>query len=897
MKKVDPHKPDFRNLFIKGIAVGTGTIQIQTPQKLQFFEGITTDVSETDIVQPSESKSSKLSLSINDFHLSPHLQLGGTRKVHVLFDYDVNNKTVATEYLSIKNLGSTTIRFYWKASDKVQYFKDIIRDTSHEIYFYFNKNEGLILPGQTIEFPIWFKTREPGTFYEQWEFYTKPNVMPPDTHLLIVCYAAATIGNMNEKIEMIREQLQRNVRDCLIKEILSTVISNVPHNKFKPTVYCYNKREIFETINSQFDILHRRPKYLYNKEVVRELQRFYKRVRRSSDPKNWNYRIEELRLLTRAKQRKEELQKQVTQQEESRRLYEARPKLPKLTSTKTTLLKSENSKHKVSSKILKTDSKSNQTSKTPSKEKKIGGKPLIEQLELIISKLECGATDKNVEQTKYAQAYLILCSCFSRIGAEFEDLKSRLGIIKKTNYPKFSNDYAAPLYYKPTKLVHETLDEVLCGPSLMCRVGTNADKPAPEILKDIPKEDSKRRYRAYYNLPETPPPVADKKGKPAKGKPKADKKAGKEVKKDTKKKEEKPAKTVDSDEDDKYVVNEKFDPYAKVDLPPIAITTLGEQEDEEIESNFNQISQVSLRQYKYNLYVIMYNYLDQAIVNIVDMIEMQPRENLPYPVIKEFEEPKYNRRLIDLKGLLVEETAQEFKARLVLYKYRKHCKKDWRTIEIERQLKCVKSDSSLWSLLRPYETKPKFPEEKPISYPIDHYEDLKKAQVDSLEGRGTQDLGVSTSTLTIGGGGGLDLNWEDFKDIAVQKDYDQKERLEDLEEYIEKIVSKISAQDLFDIKLEKATKKRSSEHVSDEEYFYDSESDIDAKLLSDSSIESELDSEKYEEDSCSCEGLGICNLPIEEECSCEGYGECNFPIEEECSCEGLGECNLLGEEE
>ena len=42
--------------------------------------------------------------------------------------------------------------------------------------FYFNTSNGVILPGETLQFPFVFKSEKAGVYNEQWQFQTHPVV-------------------------------------------------------------------------------------------------------------------------------------------------------------------------------------------------------------------------------------------------------------------------------------------------------------------------------------------------------------------------------------------------------------------------------------------------------------------------------------------------------------------------------------------------------------------------------------------------------------------------------------------------------------------------------------------------------------------------------------------------
>ncbi|XP_031334113.1 MYCBP-associated protein-like [Photinus pyralis] len=295
---IQPHKPDFNMLQIRGCGF------LQTQNQTQELPNEEKEENLPNVLHSSGTKLN-LRLAINDFVMTRDSNQS-TRKVYLMYDYDVSKSGVETRYVTLKNLGNATIHYYWKSAEILQYFKDLVTPKQHNTAFCFNKKEGLVIPGQTRNIPIWFETNSAGVYVEHWEFHTRPRILPENAKVVIVLHATAEFANLEEEKEKLKKEIENSIRNRLIKDTLSSVFSNVQYNKRKPTIYAYNKKEVFEAMSGKYDPVNLQPKYQYNKEVVRELQRFYKTVRRKTDPKSWNYNIHELRILTDATQRRNE---------------------------------------------------------------------------------------------------------------------------------------------------------------------------------------------------------------------------------------------------------------------------------------------------------------------------------------------------------------------------------------------------------------------------------------------------------------------------------------------------------------------------------------------------------------------------------------------------------------
>lgn len=88
------------------------------------------------------------------------------------------------KYIKFTNRGQIAINYIWKKKECYRNPTLPLRITkSMMTRFFFNKTEGIILPGQSFYHYFWFHSRTPGIFKEAWSFVTKP-VLPPITFFL-----------------------------------------------------------------------------------------------------------------------------------------------------------------------------------------------------------------------------------------------------------------------------------------------------------------------------------------------------------------------------------------------------------------------------------------------------------------------------------------------------------------------------------------------------------------------------------------------------------------------------------------------------------------------------------------------------------------------------------------
>lgn len=278
LKEIEGHDPDLQDLCVMGVGI-TQANSTEAPSKSVATEP---EVSED---SRREESTIQVSLTING------RTVGGRTKIFVRFNYDVPQyPKLSTEHLRIENSGKTALRFYWKQLEHTSLLRGILPFQQWRTFFYFDKNEAVLLPGQTVEFPVSFKSAQPGRFAEYWELRTRPEV----STVMVTMQADAFITNMREKREEIRNKIEIRTGRRDRQEVTPQ-----PDN---PVVYRYNLRETFEAVNSNFDPLHQKLRYKYDPVIVGELKEFYQEVRREHDPLQWSYRIDDLEVLARARQ-------------------------------------------------------------------------------------------------------------------------------------------------------------------------------------------------------------------------------------------------------------------------------------------------------------------------------------------------------------------------------------------------------------------------------------------------------------------------------------------------------------------------------------------------------------------------------------------------------------------
>lgn len=383
------------------------------------------------------------------------------------------------------------------------------------------------------------------------------------------------------------------------------------------------------------------------------------------------------------------------------------------------------------------------------------------ELEQILDRLEEGECEDDLHG--YMDAYLILSTCFDKIGEAVEELKDAFGITFSANYPQFKSDYETA----PPQLMSPVFCNEMITPSIKERFGKPSDRQPPEAFNEIEKGDVKKRWRTYFNVTESPPVTKMGKGKKGKKAPRKESPKKQTTKKDVPKRKS----TLDSE------ICPEFNPYA--DFKPSLIKEEISKHELFFETNLNEVPPSYLYQYQLNMYIIFYSNLSAAISNITDMIESNSiYKPTPLSHVKENETCKYIKQPLNLVL-----SGEEKKGKFVLNRLKTLSKKDDSLEELRRhQTRAPSTSSSLWSILQPHKTSSSkiIPHWRPISYPMEHYD------TSTSQDRSQVEMSTSMSDCKI------DPNRQDFKDASTQPDYQNDE--DDIEVLVERMVREINAE-------------------------------------------------------------------------------------------------------
>lgn len=182
----------------------------------------------------------------------------------VIFEANVGDRV--TSHLNICNDGTTAIYFSWKNIPRANSLGTKLAGRTQR--FYFDTKSGVILPGDTLNFPFVFKSANAGIFTETWELMTKPILCggaPIRIHLRGVAVEDDIYKEARQRIE---EELARREAVETAARILNEILDGVrtPERARSPVDAYITEEEIFGRVNEGM---------YFQDEIVQELKQIY----------------------------------------------------------------------------------------------------------------------------------------------------------------------------------------------------------------------------------------------------------------------------------------------------------------------------------------------------------------------------------------------------------------------------------------------------------------------------------------------------------------------------------------------------------------------------------------------------------------------------------------------
>ncbi|XP_030062216.1 MYCBP-associated protein isoform X2 [Microcaecilia unicolor] len=174
----------------------------------------------------------------------------------------------ALSVLEITNDGTTAIWYEWRRLPHISTLDQIPKYQKGQ-RFYFNTSAGVILPGESLNFPFLFKSPNAGIFSEAWQFCTHP-VLLGGASLQVSLWGIAV---SEDKTYELRQVLEAELEDkqtltlakALVQELLEGVRS--PERPLTPLDAYITEEELFHRKNPQ---LH------YQHHIVKEIHQLWR---------------------------------------------------------------------------------------------------------------------------------------------------------------------------------------------------------------------------------------------------------------------------------------------------------------------------------------------------------------------------------------------------------------------------------------------------------------------------------------------------------------------------------------------------------------------------------------------------------------------------------------------
>ncbi|KAK9882181.1 hypothetical protein WA026_019695 [Henosepilachna vigintioctopunctata] len=619
LKNILPHKPVFENLIVLGNKIypskdSSQKTSVSVRTSSDFVKKVNTSVYDLSL---------RICLKINGVYLyenSP--SVATSRKFYVLFECDVQSSPLHTKHITFENIGRVTLRIYWKEMKKFRLFRDFHKQINNES-FCFDKNMLVLVPGQILNFPIWFQTTKVCTVMETWEISTVPKFWKDTVQVFFILQAQSHIENFMKRIRDIKANINHTVKRRIIKEILEEATEKTKYENYKTIRYSYYEPELFESLNFENGDVDRKPKYSYDKYIVEQLKNFYAEVRQEFHPKTWNMNIEDLKVVTRVKDL-------IEYAEERTRQY-SQYRLTTIDQQQTEEVPADKSNKIPSNHQIKTKNRRASILKPP-RESSIHAQDQFSHKETrygtlmkLIAKLVAPSISPNAERLKYFHVYSILCSYFTLMSSYLYDIK-----------PFFnqSNNFVHNTCQNCPRLIFEKFDDLQLVRTKRALCEDSKAQPKPAVLNNISTDDVQKIYMLYFKKTAQDFPKGVKKKAKAK-KPVKEKKAKK-----TKKKKSDALSTTSSKTDliDEKLTIANFDPYSEDNtmvnikrFEGISSSTVVAM-DENV-SNYSSTTSGFLGSVEvqcFNMYVIIYSCLQDAVDAVVDCLESEKEHKVPH---------------------------------------------------------------------------------------------------------------------------------------------------------------------------------------------------------------------------------------------------------------------------
>ncbi|CAB4009367.1 Hypothetical predicted protein, partial [Paramuricea clavata] len=201
----------------------------------------------------------------------------------VLLEAKVKERVVST--LDVQNNGTAAIYYSWMYVPMQNTLGTSLAGQQQR--FYFDKNSGVILPGDTLRFPFTFKSTNPGMFCEQWQLDTQPS-LNGGAAIRVLLKGLALQDDLNaEKRAALEKELGQRQMKQIVQSIINEILDGVrsPERSASPVDAYITDEELF---------IRRNPEMFYDEEIFEELKQLYLDIEPEGE---WDLSLSSLRQL------------------------------------------------------------------------------------------------------------------------------------------------------------------------------------------------------------------------------------------------------------------------------------------------------------------------------------------------------------------------------------------------------------------------------------------------------------------------------------------------------------------------------------------------------------------------------------------------------------------------
>lgn len=154
-------------------------------------------------------------------HLGPWLILSTKR-----LSFETNTNETTSSVLTVYNRGPTSIYFEWQPTQRTNPLKTSSNNDGVQRFF-LRHTKGMILPGDAYDFPVVFKSQQPGLFTQEYRLITSPhleaNVIP---NIKFQGLAVEPDSTQTKRVQIEKDLYDRTTKRMAL-EIIDGILDNV----------------------------------------------------------------------------------------------------------------------------------------------------------------------------------------------------------------------------------------------------------------------------------------------------------------------------------------------------------------------------------------------------------------------------------------------------------------------------------------------------------------------------------------------------------------------------------------------------------------------------------------------------------------------------------------------